>query len=262
MKPNLDNFTVTAHALGDLDPPSESLLRLTFGTPEAAAALRAECAEIREVTSHLRSGFAALPTQHLNEGQRLAILARAQSATEALAQIRPTKVMSVRPLRSSTWLATLVTAGIAAAVAALLLVIRPRGGLQPSTPGASPAEVETIAKFKIRPPSPSKPEVRKDRSQQLAGLPTPPLDKPAQTELPDPADSPAFTADIPPTPAAPAVVPPGTPGGPPALPKHPNAQAVVKKDSAPAGAKPTDPPPFVPKPSKPGHGENYAAPKR
>ncbi|MBP7948567.1 MAG: hypothetical protein KA004_02850 [Verrucomicrobiales bacterium] len=187
---SLDNSTVTAHALGELDVPQQHLLRMTFSSPAEAAALEEECAEILGLAAVLRTALRENPPQ-LSTAQRMQVLSRtaatASGNMDGAFEHRQHRERR-RYERGPAWKATLVTAGAAAAIMVLLAQLRTD---QSAVPQRDAVAVDEEAfwdpgapRFKIKPPRKETDTTAKNPQKLAAGLPQSMQDLAVQPSLP------------------------------------------------------------------------------
>ena len=138
MKPEIQSPMVTAYALGELPSHEESLLRMTFAHPVSTEALTTEVEGIRSLSQSLRTALKAeSPPLALTAEQREHILQRTNSRqpvgrrSELSDRNQPlsmTRILQERKAfdRKPARTATYWTLGAAAAIIALLAIVRPK----------------------------------------------------------------------------------------------------------------------------------------
>jgi hypothetical protein len=150
MEKNLDIPLVTSHALGELDPAQTALLRLTHSRPGDMRALEEEAAEIAGIANLLKGVWPTAPENlRLTDAQRTRILETASTPiSRKTATLEPSRKAYDR---KPGMMATIFTLSAAAALVALLLVVKISGdSASGDVVDAEEAGGELIApKFKV-----------------------------------------------------------------------------------------------------------------
>lgn len=205
MKPSLETPTITAHALGELNPAEERLLRMTFHDPSYARQLEEECAELRQISGKLANVLKTESRQFsLTDEQREAIFSKTAAPYPA-GYKHPAAPVNKQPIsfqkaveerrkfdRKPARLATYLTGGAAAAIIILL-------GSLPSKEGASSASAKSqltriatqddidarAPKMKVVKARPEKEAKDRESKRSYAGAPNTRMDMFPNSELPD-----------------------------------------------------------------------------
>lgn len=207
MKSPLDTPTITAHALGELSPAEERLLRMTFHSPVAARDLAEQVDEISHVAKSMERALQGESAKlSLSDAQRNRILELTASPYPAgksaplpaipLVPKPMTKVLQERRQfdRRPARMATYLTLGAAAVVLAFLgfwpsKTTTPTVGRDTMTAGNSSGngvgEEPTPPKFKVIPISPEKDRNRSDDVRKaVTGIPQSAMDFKTNSTLP------------------------------------------------------------------------------